>query len=200
MAEEMCDADLRPSDLSDRVHSPRRTRGAVHSHDLFLVRSQHLQPAGRLDVPLSRWSSTDLAAEVTARGLVEVISASTVRRWLAADAMKPWQHRSWIFPRDPHFQDKAARVLDLYDRHWRGRELCDDEYVISADEKSQLQALRRRHRGLPPWPGRTRRWSSSTCAVAPWPTSPPTTCTEPTCSAGSQPRPGSPPSPTSSHR
>jgi hypothetical protein len=29
--------------------------------------------------------------------------------------------------------------------------------VISADEKSQLQALRRRHRGLPPGPGRARR-------------------------------------------
>jgi hypothetical protein len=29
--------------------------------------------------------------------------------------------------------------------------------VISADEKSQLQALQRRHRGQPPGPGRTRR-------------------------------------------
>ena len=35
--------------------------------------------------------------------------------------------------------------------------LGDDDYVISADEKSQLQALRRRHPGLPPGPGRTRR-------------------------------------------
>ena len=33
----------------------------------------------------------------------------------------------------------------------------DDEYVISADEKSQLQALHRRHPGLPPAPGRLRR-------------------------------------------
>ena len=29
--------------------------------------------------------------------------------------------------------------------------------MISADEKSQLQALRRRHRGLGPGPGRPRR-------------------------------------------
>ena len=29
--------------------------------------------------------------------------------------------------------------------------------MISADEKSQLQALHRRHPGLPPGPGRTRR-------------------------------------------
>ena len=48
-------------------------------------------------------------------------------------------------------------MLDLYARCWQGRPLKADEYVISADEKSQLQALRRRHRGLPPGPGRTRR-------------------------------------------
>lgn len=33
----------------------------------------------------------------------------------------------------------------------------DDEYVISADEKSQLQALHRRHPGMPPASGRLRR-------------------------------------------
>ena len=48
--------------------------------------------------PLSRWSSADLATEAIIRGLAETISAATVRRWLAADAIKPWQHRSWIFP------------------------------------------------------------------------------------------------------
>jgi len=74
----------------------------------------------------------------------------------ATAAIKPWQHRSWIFPRDPDFATKAARVLDLYARTWEGR-LGEDEYVVSADEKSQLQALRRRHHGLPPGPGRPLR-------------------------------------------
>ncbi len=113
-------------------------------------------PAGT-GLPLSRWSSTELATEVRARGVAQRISASTVRRWLHADAIKPWQHRSWIFPRDPDFAAKAARVLDLYVRCWQGEPLGPEDYVISADEKSQLQALRRRHRGLPPGPGRTRR-------------------------------------------
>jgi transposase len=108
-------------------------------------------------VPLARWSTAELATEAVRQGLVETISASTVGRWLAADAIKPWQHRSWIFPRDPHFAVKATRVLDLYERRWHGIELGENEYVISADEKSQLQALRRRHRGLPAAPGRTRR-------------------------------------------
>ena len=53
--------------------------------------------------PLSRWSSADLATEAITRQIAETISAATVRRWLAADAIKPWQHRSWIFPRDPDF-------------------------------------------------------------------------------------------------
>ncbi len=108
-------------------------------------------------LPLSRWSCADLAGEAVARGITDSLSGSTVRRWLAADAIKPWQHRSWIFPRDPDFAVKAERVLDLYDRRWKGRRLRPDEYVISADEKSQLQALRRRHDDLPPGPGRTRR-------------------------------------------
>jgi transposase len=108
-------------------------------------------------VPLARWSSTELAAEAVTRGLVETVSAATVRRWLTADAIKPWQCRSWIFPRDPDFAAKAGRVLDLYDRHWDGQSLGADEYVISADEKSQLQALHRRRPDLPPTPGRVRR-------------------------------------------
>ena len=108
-------------------------------------------------VPLARWSSTELAAEAVTRGLVDTVSAATVRRWLTADAIKPWQCRSWIFPRDPDFAAKARRVLDLYDRYWDGQSLGADEYVISADEKSQLQALHRRRPDLPPAPGRVRR-------------------------------------------
>src|SRR5215213_3065451 len=108
-------------------------------------------------VPLSRWSTTELAAEAVTRGVVASISPSTVGRWLRADAIRPWRFRSWIFPRDPNFAVKAARALDLYDRRWHGRPLGEDEYVISADEKSQLQALHRRHPDLPPAPGRDRR-------------------------------------------
>jgi hypothetical protein len=107
--------------------------------------------------PLSRWSSAEVATEAISREIADTISAATVRRWLAADAIKPWQHRSWIFPRDPDFSVKAARVLDLYARQWEGKPLGPDDYVISADEKSQLQARQRRHRGQPPGPGRTRR-------------------------------------------
>jgi len=107
--------------------------------------------------PLSRWSSLELAGQAVSEGLVESISSSTVRRWLHAAAIKPWRYRSWIFPRDPDFAVKAARVLDLYGRVFDGVALGADDYVISADEKSQLQALARCHPGLAAGPGRVRR-------------------------------------------
>jgi hypothetical protein len=51
------------------------------------------------------------------------------------DALKPWQHRPWIYPRDPDFAVKAARVLDLYARVRDGEPLGENDYVLSADEK-----------------------------------------------------------------
>jgi len=104
--------------------------------------------------PLSRWSATELAREAVARGIVCEVSGTTVWRWLAQDAIRPWAWRSWVFPRDPEFREKASRVLDLYERRWQGRRLHPGEYVISADEKTQLQALMRRHPLVAPGPGR----------------------------------------------
>ena len=86
------------------------------------------------------------------------VTRSTVWRWLEEDAIRPWRYRLWIFPRDPEFAVKAGRVLDLYQRIWEGRDLEDDEYVLSTDEKSQLQVLSRCHSGLPPGPGRPGRY------------------------------------------
>jgi hypothetical protein len=102
---------------------------------------------------LGRFSRTELHRLVIERGVTEA-SASTIWRWLHEDAIKPWQTRSWIFPRDPAFAEKAGRVLDLYARVFEGRRLRPDEYVICADEKSQLQALGRRHETVPAGPSR----------------------------------------------
>jgi transposase len=41
------------------------------------------------DTPLAKWSCPDLAAEAANRGIVGSVSASTVRRWPASDAIKP---------------------------------------------------------------------------------------------------------------
>jgi hypothetical protein len=108
-------------------------------------------------VPLSRWSAPELAVEAVARGIVEAVSASTVRLWLAEDVLKPWQHRSWIFPRDPDFAVKAARVLDLYAGTWQGELLGEGEFVVCADEKTSIQARCRCHPTLPPGKARMMR-------------------------------------------
>jgi hypothetical protein len=104
--------------------------------------------------------------------------------------LRPWQQRSWIFVRDPDFAEKAGRVLDLYQRRFEGRRLRPDEYLICADEKSQLQALGRKHASLPPLAGQHGS-SSTTGATARSPTWPAGTSTTATCSTASKPRPGS---------
>jgi hypothetical protein len=105
------------------------------------------------DRPLGRFSRSELHRLVIEQGVTEA-SASTIWRWLHGRSLKPWQQRSWIFPRDPDFQPKAGRVLDLYARRFEGRRLHPGEFVICADEKSQLQALKRRHDTVAAGPGR----------------------------------------------
>lgn len=99
----------------------------------------------------------DVARHAQRSGLVARISDSTVWRWLHEDAIRPWQHRCWIFPRDPQFQFKAGRILDLYERRWQGQSLREDEFVISTDEKTSIQARLRIHPSLPTGPGEPMR-------------------------------------------
>ena len=103
-------------------------------------------PATR-GLPLSRFSCGDIVREAQHCGIVARISDTTVWRWLHEDAIRPWQHRIWIFPRDPDFASKAGRILDLYAKQWQGKRLCSDEFVLSTDEKTSIQA---RIRNIPP--------------------------------------------------
>ena len=111
--------------------------------------------------PLSRWSCPELAREAVTRAISNTISASTVRRRLRDDALKPWQHRSWIFirdfSRDPNFRATAGRALDPYTRNFDGTPLGEDEYVISADEKTSIPARCRCHPTLDPGQARSMR-------------------------------------------
>ena len=107
-----------------------------------------------LGLPLSRLSTEDIAREVRRNGLVATISNTTVWRWLNEDAIRPWQHRCWIFPRDPLFAAKAGRILHLYARRWKGKPLGLNDFVISADEKTSIQARVRCHPSVPARAGR----------------------------------------------
>ena len=108
-------------------------------------------------VPFSRWSVSELGSYVRSTGLTATLSDTTIWRWLHEDAIRPWQHRCGIFPRDPDFEQKAGRILDLYQRLWKGRKLEPDEFVLCADEKTSIQARLRKHKSLPPQPNRSMR-------------------------------------------
>ncbi|MFD7020414.1 helix-turn-helix domain-containing protein [Streptomyces sp. NPDC059928] len=141
--------------LSDRRRSGRPP--SFTPLQVAEVRALACQLPAETGTPLSRWSCPELAREVVTRAIAPAMSASTVRRWLKADAIKPWQDRSWIFIRDPNFQAKAARVLDLYARTFDGEPLGEDEYVISSDEKTSIQARCRCHPTLAPGDARQPR-------------------------------------------
>ena len=140
------------SSLGDAARSGRPSR--FTPVQIAQVKAVACRPAADSGLPLSRWSAPELARQVITDGICPAISSSTVRRWLSQEALKPWQYQSWIFITDPNFAGKAQRVLDLYARRWDGRPLAGDEFVISADEKTSIQARCRCHPSLPP--GRAR--------------------------------------------
>ncbi len=114
-------------------------------------------PPRQLELPFSRLHVPDIQAEAVRQGVVAQISGATIWRWLSDDALRPWTHRSWIFPRDPDFARKAGAVLDLYARRYQGQKLGLGEYVLCADEKTSIQARIRCHPSLAAAPGRPVR-------------------------------------------
>jgi hypothetical protein len=85
---------------------------------------------------LSQWDGPELARQLVAEGNVADISASTVRRILAAHQLKPWRHHRWLHPKHPRdaaFYATITQLIDLYTRPLRA-----DERVLSLDEKTSL--------------------------------------------------------------
>jgi hypothetical protein len=114
---------------------------------------------GDRDVPLSRYSLSELTVEVASQLEADTSapSRSAIWRVLLRDALRPWRYRSWIFPRDAHFLELAGPVLDLYACQWQGQPLWADDYVVSADEKTSIQVRRRCHPSLPIGPHQVMR-------------------------------------------
>jgi hypothetical protein len=121
--------------------------------DHALIKAVACELVAETKQPLSRQSLADVTARVRTV-LGTPISRSTVWRILDTDAIKPWRYKYWIFPRDPHFAAKAGPILDLYAGMWQGVPLGPKDHILSADEKTSIQARRRCHPALPPAPGR----------------------------------------------
>ncbi|SHN24951.1 helix-turn-helix domain-containing protein [Streptomyces yunnanensis] len=147
--------DLGLPGLADRKRTGQTT--VFTALQTAQVKALACQLPAEAGVPLSRWSCLELAREAVTRRIAPALSASTVRRWLDQDAIKPWQHRSWIFISDSDFRPKATCVLDLYTRNGGRVPLGADEYVVSADEKTSIQARCRCHSTLAPSKARAMR-------------------------------------------
>lgn len=121
-----------------------------------MVQAVACEAVYRNQLPLSRLSLADLAIQARL-ALGKAISRNTVRRILDTSAIKPWRYEYWIFPRDPQFAEKAGVIVDLYAGLWQGQPLSPRDCLISADEKTSIQARIRCHPSLDPAPGRPRR-------------------------------------------
>ncbi len=84
----------------------------------------------------THWSTRTLAKEMG-------ISQTLVHRVWKANGLKPHLIRTFKLSRDPQFEEKLIDVVDLY------LNPPERALVISADEKSQIQALDRTQPGLP---------------------------------------------------
>jgi len=135
-----------------RIARGRAARAVSPPHEIAQVTAIACSLPREQGLPLSRFSRAELHRLVVERG-VSGASASTIARWLAEDAIRPWRYRSWIFPADPDFEEKAGRVLDLYEGRFEGRRLHPGDFVICADEKPSIQARARIHAPLAPAPG-----------------------------------------------
>ena len=98
-------------------------------------------------VPLALWDCHELARHLIDDGVVESISAETVRRILASNALKPWQYQMWLspkVPRDAAFAALVGNIAGLYTRP-----LEPGEAVLCVDEKTSIQPRGRTARTLP---------------------------------------------------
>jgi DDE superfamily endonuclease len=113
------------------------------------VKATACELVSQTDQPLSRQSTADITRRVN-EVLERPMSTTTVWRTLKRDAIQPWRYRYWIFPRDPRFGPQAAAILDLYAGLWQGEPLGRNDFVLSSDEKTSIQARIRCHASLAP--------------------------------------------------
>jgi putative transposase len=139
--------------LADQAR-PGRPRRISPEERCLVIATACQDPAEHGLAGHSSWSSVLLAQVLVASGRVAAISARSVQRILQVAAIKPHRCTYWKQPIDPDFEAKMAPVIDLY------LNPPADGPVVCADEKTCIQALRRRFPDLlPRRPGELRRRS-----------------------------------------
>jgi transposase len=121
---------------------------------LYVVKIACERP-DELSRSLSQWDCTEIARQLVRDGVVERISAETVRRILLSHRLKPWRQKMWLSPKVPRDAAFAAQVREICDLYTRP--LGPDEVVLCADEMTSLQPRPRKSKTLPTAKGRPTR-------------------------------------------
>ncbi len=147
---------FREQGLAGLREKPRPGRSPVFAPEvaLHIVKLACERP-DHMGCSLSQWDCPELARKLKADGMVQSISADTIARILRSHKLKPWRHHLWLsadVPRDQHFAQQVSDLVDLYTRP-----LADEEMVLCADEKTNLQPRPRLAATLPTRPGHPTR-------------------------------------------
>ena len=108
-------------------------------------------PPSEHHLPTTHWTHAALAEVAIATGVVDRISAETVRQWLSAMALKPHRSRCWLNSPDPEFEPKMRDIVRLY------LDPPNNSIVLCFDERTGMQALERKYPTKPMRPGLVER-------------------------------------------
>jgi transposase len=112
----------------------------------------------KLGRPISQWTGREIADELVKRKIVDQISNRHAARLLKKRGLKPHLIRYWLTPegkKDAKFDEKVQEINKLYQQAPGLTQI--GEMVISTDEMTGVQALERKHPGLPLAPGKVER-------------------------------------------
>jgi transposase len=104
-------------------------------------------PEGR-----ARWTIELLAGEMVRLTQHDSLSRETVRRRLAANALKPWRQKMWCVPKiDGEYVARMEDVLDLY------AATPDPQHPVVCFDESPIQLIGETRLPIPAAPGRVAR-------------------------------------------
>lgn len=122
---------------------------ALERHQVIAAACQSPRDLG---VSRNTWTHEALSEALTASGLVRSISSSEVGRILDGADIKPHRVKMWCHSKDPDYQKKMRRIVQLYIKRPPG------EPVLCIDEKTGMQALSRGRNLQLAAPGRAGRF------------------------------------------
>lgn len=99
---------------------------------------------------ISGWTLDGLKDQIRRRGIAR-ISRSHLHTILRRADLQPHKKRMWLHSPDPRFREKVAEIVELY------LDPPKDSTVVCVDEKTQMQAIERKHPDRPASPGRRGR-------------------------------------------